>query len=135
MSDKIYHVQVLSKSKVCPDSVQVQNLSRLCPFSYIDTIFLLDRVWTNSGSECPISVQALDDGQSLDRHLTKFIVLLDNNCTLTTVGQLLDKDCTKFGSLDRDWTETRQSLDFLSNVCPTTRKQGAPEKMLPRQGS
>ena len=88
---------------------------------------LLERVWTNSGFECPVTVQALDDGQSLDRHLTKFVVFLDRHCTWITVGQVLDRDWTKFKSLDRDWTETGQSLDFLSNVCPTTRKQGAPK--------
>ena len=130
-------VQTLSKSNICPDIVQPQNLicltkyilSRFCPNpKFVQTLsillywhnILLDRVWTNSGSECPISVQALDDGQSLDRHLTKFVLFLDRHCTWTTIGQSLDRDWTKFGQLDKVWTETGQSLDFMSNVCLTT---------------
>ena len=75
----------------------------------------------NSGSECRISVQVLDDGQFLDRYLTNFVVLLDKHCTWTMIGQALDRDWTKFGQLDKVWTETGQSLDFLSNACLTTR--------------
>ena len=57
--------------------------------------------------------------------MTKFAVFLDRHSTCTTVGQAMYKDWTNFGLLDQVWIETGQSLDFLSNVCLTTRSQGA----------
>ena len=57
------------------------------PIQIIGPIFS----WTESGSECAISFQALDDGQSLDRHLTKIVPFLDRHCIWTVIGQRLDR--------------------------------------------
>ena len=71
--------------------------------------FVLDKVMTNSGFSCPISVQAAF-------HWTRTLQ------TLYSIGQGVDEDCILHlirRTVDRVWTGIGQRLDFVSSVRPT----------------
>ena len=106
---KFVPVQSMSKSNVCPIIVQSKEMQ--------SNNILLDKVWTYPWFPCPMTVQDPLNWTGSLHTLDRLCIWLDIPCTFPSIGQ----------TFDRVWTEIGQTLDFVSNSCPTNHWEGVPK--------